>query len=193
MSPNWLLRWVTDFYCSIKRNPELLNTWKNVWSSNSIDVWLEVILRTWLWLIDLFVWWHINLCRLFNAKPILLEERLGYYLTHSWEDKGVHNFPKGICPKVDVTARLESELAYNDSAVHRFNHYTTRTPPNIVFIWQKKLHDWMILEVIGYLPVCPWVWWKAIELEVNLKPRLSLDGFSQVTETILEIRSGPMV
>ena len=44
------------------------------------------------------------------------------------EDKGVHTFPKGICPKVNVIARLEYELAYYDSAVHRFNHYTTRTP-----------------------------------------------------------------
>ena len=40
-----------------------------------------------------------------------------------------HTFPKGICPKVNVIARLEYELAYYDSAVHRFNHYTTRTPP----------------------------------------------------------------
>ena len=54
-----------------------------------------------------FVKWHINLCRLFNAKAILLEEQLWYYLTHSWEDKGVHTFPKGICPKVNVIARLE--------------------------------------------------------------------------------------
>ena len=67
--------------------------------------------------------------RLFNAKAILLEEQWRYYLTHSWEDKGVHTFPKGICPKVNVIARLEHELAYYDSAVHRFNHYTTRTPP----------------------------------------------------------------
>ena len=50
-----------------------------------------------------------------------------YYLTHSWEDKGVHTFPKSICPKVNVIARLEYELAYYDSALHRFNHYTTRT------------------------------------------------------------------
>ena len=48
---------------------------------------------------------------LFNAKAILLEEQLWYYLTHSWEDKGVHTFPKGICPKVNVIARLEYELA----------------------------------------------------------------------------------
>ena len=31
---------------------------------------------------------------------------------------------------MNVIARLEYELAYYDSAVHRFNHYTTRTPPN---------------------------------------------------------------
>ncbi len=43
------------------------------------------------------------------------------------EDKGFHTFPKGICLKVNVIARLEHELAYYDSAVHRFNHYTTRT------------------------------------------------------------------
>ena len=29
---------------------------------------------------------------------------------------------------MNVIARLEYELAYNDSAVHRFNHYTTRAP-----------------------------------------------------------------
>ena len=34
----------------------------------------------------------------------------------------------GIYPKANVIARLEYELAYYDSAVHRFNHYTTRTP-----------------------------------------------------------------
>ena len=51
-----------------------------------------------------------------------------FYLTHAWEDKGVHTFPKGICPKVNVIARLENELAYYNSTVHRFNNYTTRTP-----------------------------------------------------------------
>ena len=51
------------------------------------------------------------------------------YLTHNWEDKGVHSFPKGIFPKVNVIARLEFELAYYDSAVLRFNHYTTWIPP----------------------------------------------------------------
>ena len=31
---------------------------------------------------------------------------------------------------MNVIARLENELAYYDSAIHRFNHYTTRTPPS---------------------------------------------------------------
>ena len=74
------------------------------------------------------VQWYINLCRLFNAKAILLEEQQWYYVTHSWEDKGVHTFPKSICPKVNVIARVDFELPHNNSAVHRFNHYTTRTP-----------------------------------------------------------------
>ena len=52
-----------------------------------------------------------------------------YYLTHSWEDKGVHTFPKGICLKVNVIARLGFELAYYDPAIQRFDHYTMRTPP----------------------------------------------------------------
>ena len=28
----------------------------------------------------------------------------------AWEDKGVHTFPKGICPKANVIAQLEFEL-----------------------------------------------------------------------------------
>ena len=71
-----------------------------------------------------------TLFRLFNAKAILLEEQSWCNLTHSWEDKGVHTFPKGICPKVNIIVRLEYELAYYDSAVNRFNHYTMRTPPH---------------------------------------------------------------
>ena len=58
-------------------------------------------------------------------KPFSLK---WYYLIHSSEDMWVHTFPEGICPKVNVIARLEYELAYYDSAVHRFNNYTTRTP-----------------------------------------------------------------
>ena len=80
-----------------------------------------------------------TLFRLFNAKAILLEEQ--YYLTHSREDKGVHTFPKGICPKVNIIARLENELAYYDFAVHRFNHSTTRTPPMVVWVTASLLRS----------------------------------------------------
>ena len=52
---------------------------------------------------------------------------------HSWEDKGVHTFPKSICPKVNVIARLEYELAHYDSAVHRFNHYTTSERQEFIY------------------------------------------------------------
>ena len=34
---------------------------------------------------------------------------------------------------MNVIARLEYELAYYDSAVHRFNHYTTRTPLSCLY------------------------------------------------------------
>ena len=46
---------------------------------------------------------------LFNAKTILLEEQQWSYLTHNWKDKGVHTFPKGFCPKVNVIVQLEFE------------------------------------------------------------------------------------
>ena len=88
-----------------------------------------------------------QLCRLFNAKAIPLEEQEWYSLTHSWEDKGVHTFPRGICPKVNVIVRLEYELAYYHSAVHRFNHYTTRTPPRTLFSILTYLNKgllWMV-------------------------------------------------
>ena len=32
-------------------------------------------------------------------------------------DKEVHIFSKRICPKMNITARLEFELTYNDSEV----------------------------------------------------------------------------
>ena len=46
-------------------------------------------------------------------------------------------FPRGICPKVNVIARLEFELAFYDFAVHHFNYYTTRTHPDMT--WWKRL------------------------------------------------------
>ena len=50
---------------------------------------------------------------------------------------GVPTFTKGICPKVNVIMKLEFELAYYDSVIHCFNHYTTRTTPS--FCWLNSL------------------------------------------------------
>ena len=81
-------------------------------------------------------------CTIIGLVLLFNEEQKWYYLTHSWEDKGVHTFPKGICPKVNVIARLEYELAYYDSAVHRFNHYTTKTPLCIIMLWALLNISW---------------------------------------------------
>ena len=84
---------------------------------------------------------------LFNANAILLEGQQWYYLTHSWEDKGLHTFPKGICPKVNVIAQLEFELAYYDSAFQRFNHYTTKIPPHSSCISYVVNLEWMYVVI----------------------------------------------
>ena len=59
---------------------------------------------------------EVGLVPLFNSISTfvgyLMPKPFSKYLTHSWEDKGVHTFPKGIYPKVNVIARLEYELAY---------------------------------------------------------------------------------
>ena len=61
-------------------------------------------------------------------KPSLEKNISDVSVTYSWEDLTFLTFPKGICPKVNVIARLEFELAYYDSAVQRFNHYTFPLP-----------------------------------------------------------------
>ena len=65
----------------------------------------------------------------FDARAIFVEEQLWYYLTHSWEDKGVHAYPKGICEIMKMIAWLEFELAYYDIAVQHISHYTSRNSP----------------------------------------------------------------
>ena len=96
---------------------------------------------------------------LFDVKAILQEEQSWYYLIYRWEDKGVHTFPKGICPKVNVIARLEYELAYYDSTVHRFNHYTTRSPPHLIVFsntW-SALYISISFSYVYYLSFIPFI------------------------------------
>ena len=62
---------------------------------------------------------------------------------------------------MNIIARLEFELAYYDSAVHRFNHYTTRTPPSLQTVkYQTVLFD----PLIGPYQVLP------IQVRVGLGP-----------------------
>ena len=42
-------------------------------------------------------------------------------------DKGIHIFPKGICPKVNIIAWLEFKLAYFETTVQHFSHYAMGT------------------------------------------------------------------
>ena len=90
-----------------------------------------------------------------------LKKQLWYYLTYRWEDKGVYNFPKGIYPKVNVIARLEFELSYDDSSVPGFNHHSTRTPPilSVVLfpIWKyfgELITTSLSLSQVQSLPEC---------------------------------------
>ena len=55
---------------------------------------------------------------LFNVKAISVEKQQWHFLTHSWESKEVHTFPKGISPKVNVLARLEFELAHFEATIN---------------------------------------------------------------------------
>ena len=76
-----------------------------------------------------------------RLKGLEIWGRLGLFYsisTHVWEDKVVHTFLKSICPEVNVRSRLDFELAYYDSAVNRFNHYTTRTLPLDLVIMKRK-------------------------------------------------------
>ena len=55
----------------------------------------------------------------------------------------------GICQIVNKIERLNFELAYYNSAVHRFNHYTTRTPQ------QRVIFKYELLEYLhAYIHIC---------------------------------------
>ena len=50
-----------------------------------------------------------------------------YYLTYSWEYKGVHTISKSINLKVNITVRLEFEITHFKAVVQHFSHSTTKT------------------------------------------------------------------
>ena len=56
---------------------------------------------------------------------------------------------------MNIIARLEYELAYYDSAVHRFNHYTTRTPQKKQKVSRKTITDADYADDIAILANTP--------------------------------------
>ena len=55
----------------------------------------------------------------------------------AWYDDD-DTFPKGICPKVNIIAWLEFELAYYDPDNPAFNHYTTVITPTK---WMNEINN----------------------------------------------------
>ena len=79
---------------------------------------------------------------------------------------------------MNVIARLEYELAYYDSAVHRFNHYTTRTPLMSMVkiqsmyskapVWPKD--KWSVALILR-------VSWLELPLSEKIKMKFNLSSF----------------
>ena len=55
------------------------------------------------------------------------------------EDKEVHTFPHGICPKVNVIARLGFELTDFAVRVHQFSYFTSVTTPGLLIGWYCEI------------------------------------------------------
>ena len=71
-------------------------------------------------------------------KPSFKKNSCGT-IQHSWDVKGVHTFSKGICPKENVIARLEFELAYYDFAIKLFNEDTPYTIGILIAVCKQMI------------------------------------------------------
>ena len=65
------------------------------------------------------------------SRSIIVKEHVSYYLTHSWEDKMFHGFPKGINLKIKFIEQLELEHTCYPVTVQLVNYYVT-PPPHIL-------------------------------------------------------------
>ena len=114
--------------------------------------------------VGFLVQWHINLHGLLNAKVILVEQQL-YYFTHSWGEKGVHNFHKDISPIVNKPAHLEFELTHFEAAIPQFS-----CPVD----WGCRIHRLLLCRgVIPPLNECPGYDTKQSDGEVPVMSELS--------------------
>ena len=48
-------------------------------------------------------------------------------------------FPKGICSKLNIIARLDFELAYLEARVQHFSHYVQRIPPLVELFGEGQI------------------------------------------------------
>ena len=58
-------------------------------------------------------------------------------------------FPEGVSPEVNVIARLEFELAYNDIGVQYISYYAADNPPLSVWVnvyYVKLLFSFDVIE-----------------------------------------------
>ena len=85
---------------------------------NTASVWRKLIFHSWFISVCLFVWvlWHINLCRLFNAKSILYKSSSSSCLSAGTD------LPEPLSPPVSIvhcswkvfkaTSCIDTELLY---------------------------------------------------------------------------------
>ena len=109
---------------------------------------------------NFFVLWHINPRGLFNARALLAEVQLRYYLNYSLWDKSVQTFPRGIRPKTKVVPRLESEVT-----ARFFSHFTMQTPTWLYRSFQElefflyfssNLFSFLFKSFLSSFFVSPW-------------------------------------
>ena len=75
---------------------------------------------------------------------------------------------------MNVIARLEYELAFYDSAVHRFNHYTTWTPPSMRLV---SVH-----EVLAYSSMDTTAAWKKLRFILSDRSDFHMTDSLSITD-----------
>ena len=85
---------------------------------------------------------------------------------------------------MNVIARLEYELAYYDSAVHRFNHYTTRTPASEGEALVQKL--WIIWSTPS-MPLLQGPLWPGVVVPIRVSYLGQIELFCHLLRLIIII------
>ena len=101
-----------------------------------------------------------------------------------------------MCPKVNVMAQLEFELAYYDPAVHRFNHYATTThTPLDTWFWNINITGIVRFGVVGALTRCTllyflWTYTLRIQIGHNVAEAIK-NIWSKVPSITVQTPDGP--